>query len=226
MRAYEDAYKPVLTRRLPMVIRVDGRAFHTVTRGREKPFDREFAQAMLDTAEHLFRNVAGAALAYVQSDEISLLVRDDYELGTQPWFGKELPKVLSISAALASSFLALRLGRLVEFDARAFNLPPEEVTNYFIDRQSDATRNSILSLGQAHFSQKRLHGLSCDAVQDLLYTEHGINWNDVSVWQRRGATVLRRYGETIVDKDPPIFTQDREYVERRLRNDDEEPTDE
>jgi tRNA(His) guanylyltransferase len=108
------------------------------------------------------------------------------------------------------------------FDSRVFNLPREEVGNYFVWRQQDATRNSIQMVGQAHFSQKQLHGLSCDLIQEKLFQEKGINWNDTPTRFKRGACAVRETFEVegaersrwIIDDEPPIFAQDRAFIER------------
>ena len=99
------------------------------------------------------------------------------------------------------------------FDARAFNIPESEVCNYFIWRQQDATRNAIQMLGQAHFSHKELNGKSCNDIQDMLFTQCGINFNDMPVEFKRGVCACKNDSFRI-DENIPIFTQDREYIER------------
>ena len=116
------------------------------------------------------------------------------------------------------------------FDARVFNIPKEEVTNYFYWRQLDASRNSIQMVGQANFSHKELQHKSCNDIQDMLMTQKGINWNDFPTYQKRGICVVKEnYLEVtpestdsesirsrwIIDMDIPIFKGDgREYIER------------
>lgn len=244
MKEYENATRVVLPRRLPMIVRVDGKAFHTFTRGFEKPWDGWFVGAMHRVAVALCEEVEGCQLAYWQSDEISLLVRDDMGLQTQPWFGKGLQKVVSVAAGVASAAMTYELAArlfqadetvamhpappLPSFDARAFVLPPAEVVNYFIWRQQDAVRNSILGLGHAHFSVKEMHGLKTDKIQERLFAERGLNWNDTPTHLKRGACVRRVAFEVPgadgpavrhrweVDMETPTFTQDRGYIERHL----------
>ena len=106
------------------------------------------------------------------------------------------------------------------FDSRVFAIPKDEVNNYFIWRQQDATRNSIQMLGQANFSHKELHKCSCNMIQEKLFTEKGINFNDIPTTQKRGACIVKEQylvGEAtrtrwIVDKEIPIFTSDRDYI--------------
>jgi tRNA(His) 5'-end guanylyltransferase len=112
------------------------------------------------------------------------------------------------------------------FDDRCFNIPKEEVANLIYWRQLDATRNSIQMVGQANFSQKELHGKSCNKIQDMLMLEKGINWNDFPVYQKRGSCAIKQIKdisngegdyrtEWIIDKDIPIFKgEDRDYIER------------
>ena len=111
------------------------------------------------------------------------------------------------------------------FDCRCFNIPKEEVANYFYWRQLDATRNSIQMVGQANFSHKELQGKSCNAIQDMLHEQRGINWNDLPTYQKRGSCCIKT-GETvndvvrhkwIIDNDIPIFTGDgRQYIEKLI----------
>ena len=102
MKAYENISRVYLPRRLPVLIRVDGRAFHTFTRGFQKPFDAVLMNAMQQTAKRLCEEVIGCKLAYVQSDEISLLITNDDTLETQPWFGNNLQKLVSLTASIAT----------------------------------------------------------------------------------------------------------------------------
>jgi tRNA(His) 5'-end guanylyltransferase len=237
MKRYEAVWKTRLVPRLPMIVRADGKAFHTLTREMRRPFDEDFVEHMLAVAVALCREIDGAQVAYVQSDEISLLVRDDQTLGTQPWFDKELDKVVSITAGTASAEMSLRLGRPAIFDARAFILPPGEVTNYFIWRQQDATRNSVSMAAHAELARKLgakeaqelLHGKTWGQQQELLFAHCGINWNDYPAHLKRGACVVsgteerpgcdgpvaRRIWQT--DREIPVFTQHRGYIEGLLK---------
>lgn len=215
MKGYEDAFRIYLPKRLPLIIRVDGKAFHTLTRGLRKPFDPEFISAMLTTAHGLCDGIQNVKLAYWQSDEISLLITDYDKLTTQAPYDKNLQKLTSISASIATSNFTHAFGRDANFDSRAFILPKEEVCNYFLWRQQDATRNSINSVGQAHFSPKQLHGLNTDMVQELLFKEKGLNWNDLAPLEKRGACVVKNEaGEWDVDANIPIFSQDRNYINK------------
>jgi tRNA(His) guanylyltransferase len=196
MKQYEHVYRHTFPRRLPIVIRVDGRAFHSYLRGAAKPFDLAFIEDMGHVATALCEEISGAVFAYHQSDEISVLVQDWVGQNMEPWFAGELQKIVSLSAAIATSALGARRPGRPLFDARAFVLPNTvEVANYMLWRQRDATRNSISMAAQAHFSHKRLQGVSGNQMQEMLFTEHGVNWNDYPAECRRGQVVVKASGE-------------------------------
>jgi tRNA(His) guanylyltransferase len=195
-----------------MIVRVDGKAFHSYCRHADKPWDLGIVGAMKAVASALSKE-QGAKLAYVQSDEVSVLFTDYDSLTTDAWFDKNLQKLVSVSASIATRAFNLNAHNPTAiFDARAFVLPKEEVCNYFIWRQQDAVRNSIQSLAQANFSHKSLQNLSGPQLQEKLWQEKGINWNDCEVWQKRGLCVVK--GE--VDSSPPTFTEDRNYIEQHV----------
>ncbi|MFE7170734.1 tRNA(His) guanylyltransferase Thg1 family protein [Streptomyces sp. NPDC057616] len=208
MKRHEAAYRTVLPRRTYTVVRVDGRSFSSYLRGAEKPFDEAFMGDMDATAAALCAEITGTVFAYAQSDEISLLVTDFASAQTEPWFGGVAAKWLSVSASLATAVLnERRPGRRALFDARVFTLAdPVEVANYFLWRQRDAVRNSISMAAQAHFSHRRLDGVSTNGMQELLWSEAGVNWNDYPDGCKRGRVTVRRTGERPV-----------EYVDGRTR---------
>lgn len=206
MKRYEASYRSLLPRRTYTLLRVDIRAAHSYLRGAAKPFDEQFMADMNHVAEALCQEITGSVFAYTQSDEISVLVTDFNAEQTEPWFGGVVAKQLSISAALATAVLnERRPGHRALFDSRVFTLAdPVEVANYFLWRQRDAVRNSISMAAQAHFSHKRLHGVNSSGMQELLFTEAGVNWNDYPDGCKRGRITVRHVGERPV-----------EYVDRR-----------
>lgn len=252
MKTYENASKNYLVRRMPVIVRIDGKAFHTFTKGFKKPFDDILIETMWETAKFLCSNIQGCKMAYTQSDEISLLLTDYYTITTSAWFDNNIQKIVSVSASMAtlefnkafiktlnSSILnATSVDKIHEhsvyiekansalFDSRAFNIPKEDVCNYFIWRQQDATRNSIEMVGRRYFSARQLHDKNCDMVQDILFTEKGVNWNDYPTYKKRGSCILKEKHELeesgairsrwVVDQDIPIFTQDRGYIGKLL----------
>lgn len=195
MKRYERTYQHYLPRRSYTVMRLDGRAFHTYLRGAEKPFDMTFISEMNAMAQWLCVDIQGSQFAYVQSDEISILLTDFATTQTEPWVGGRVDKMVSLAAGQASAYLSrLRQNHpgLPKFDCRVFPLSdPVEVANYFIWRQKDAVRNSIQMVGQTYFSPKELHGKSTDEVQDMLLKEKGVNWNDTDPGCKRGRVVAR-----------------------------------
>lgn len=259
MKNYENAYRIYLPNRLPVIVRLDMRAGHTYTRNFCRPFDSRMHKAMVETAKALCAEVSGCKMAYTQSDEISLLVTNNDTIEMQPWFGNNLQKIVSLTAAKASIVFQQEMRYIVDcesircddedkyflhstyiahlnnvmFDSRAFILPEDEVTNYFIWRQQDATRNSIEMAARAHFSHKECDHKNCDKLQEMLL-QKGINWNDYEVWQKRGVCIKKIevempiiYGKDISnliskvvkrthwveDDNIPIFTENRAYIE-------------
>lgn len=191
MKAYEAATRTVLPRRTHTILRVDGRAFHSYCRGLERPYDAEFMGHMDRVAEALCKEVAGTVFSFTQSDEISLLVTDFQSEQSEPWFGGVVGKILSISASLATATLnGLRMaetGKVALFDARVFTISdPVDVAKYFIWRQRDTVKNSISMAAQAAFPHRELQGLHSGALQEKLFSERGINWNDYPAGFKRG----------------------------------------
>lgn len=218
MKKYEAATKTVLPPRNYSIIRVDIRAAHTLLRHAAKPFDYDFMADMDATAVALCAEVQGAVLGYVQSDEISVLVCDFTGPNSQPWFGGGVQKQVSIAAATTTAAFNARrpaevaTGRMATFDARVFTLPNAvEVANYFIWRECDAVRNSIAMAAQAKFSPRQLHGVNTGRMQEMLFAEHGINWNDYPDGAKRGRVVVKASGEREV-----TFTHKRTNEERTV----------
>lgn len=258
---YEQVPKTRLVRRTPVAIRIDGKAFHTFTRGFEKPFDEVLGKAMRETMKYLCENIQGCVLGYTQSDEITLILIDYKKLTSSAWFDYEVQKMCSIAASMAtmafnrafkkevnawfgeqtvpiSESVAQRYSLYMEkidkgamFDARVFNIPKEEVANLIYWRQLDATRNSIQMVGQANFSHSELQNKSCNQIQEMLFQERDINWNDFPTHLKRGACCIKEYialdEKTLrsywrVDTEIPIFKEeDRQYINKHILYDDE-----
>lgn len=211
---YENRTKQFLTRRIPTIIRLDGKAFHTYTKGLDKPFDIGLIEDMQETTKFLCKNIQGCKLGYTQSDEITLVLTDYDNLQTDAWFDYNVQKMTSVSAAMATAkFNQLRNKRILDsytsvelleakdellnhtklafFDSRVFQIPEkEEVVNSLIWRQQDAERNSIQMLAQSLYSQKQLHGKNTSILQDMCWKK-GQNWNDLGFEKKRGSLVLK-----------------------------------
>jgi len=217
---YENRARIFLPRRSPVIIRVDGKAFHTFTKGMIRPFDWGFMNAMNQTAITLIEEIQGSAFAFVQSDEISVLLCDYQKRDSDAWFDYNIQKMASVSAATATAAFIRAIPppdghRWPTFDARCFSIPDlVEVANYFIWRQKDAERNSLQMVAQSAFSHKELHGKSCSDLHEMLHTK-GMNWNSYTPREKRGGLVLR--GERGVQMhDCPIFTQEPELLRKLI----------
>lgn len=212
MKHYEHAHRTTLPTRTHTLIRVDGKAFGSYTKGLERPFDAGFVADMNTTAEALCEHITGVRLAFVQSDEISLLLTDFNTPTTQPWMGGTTAKVISLSAAIATAaFNRARdqrhmasgepgLPGFALFDSRAWTIDdPAEVINYFIWRQRDAIKNSISMAASTHFSHARLNNMTSTQRRDLLEIEAGIRWEtDYPTGCRQGRIVCRETREETV----------------------------
>ena len=257
---YEEVPKTRLVRRMPVAIRIDGKAFHTFTRGFKRPFDEVLGKSMRETMKYLCENIQGCVLGYTQSDEITLILVDYQNLNSCAWFDYEVQKVCSIASSMATmafnkfftknvnyfemthehdntineycTTLVNAAEKGAMFDARCFNIPKEEVCNLIYWRQLDATRNSIQMVGQANFSHKELQKKSCNMIQEMLFAEKGINWNDYPTYLKRGSCCIKTtiqnpnvdikdgvYPKSIwmIDLDIPIFKGDgRQYIDKLI----------
>lgn len=214
MKNYENSFRTHLPIRMPVIIRIDGKAFHTYTKKCKKPVDNGLVECMNDTAMFLCKNIQGCQLAYVQSDEISLLLNNYKELKTQAWFDNNIQKMVSVSASMAgviftmnsykiwgihdnaegTGFEGMGYDSLITkpafFDSRVFVLPKEEVVNYFIWRQDDAVRNSIQMLARTLYSHKECNNKNSPELQEMCHKK-GINWNNCPTPQKRGRCIVK-----------------------------------
>lgn len=189
----------------------------------KRPFDERLIEVMDNAAIALCKRISGAQIAYVQSDEISILVHNYKRLDSDPWFNAELQKIASVSASVAASSVSRAYDREALFDSRVWVLPEAEVCNYFHWRQQDATRNSLQMVTRAHYSHKEVNGRNSAWMHDALH-EKGINWNNLPIYQRRGRCVIRKpikrkgvaRSEWAVDREIPVFSKDRPYIETLL----------
>ena len=271
MKSYESVTRDYLIKRMPVIIRLDGKAFHSFTKGFVKPFDEILSTAMQDTMWYLCENIQNCVLGYTQSDEISLILVDYEKIDTESWFNNNIQKIVSISASMATVAFNIRFRRLVDtycnigeitdkeqspywskksllsgtpdgdykfglFDSRVFNIPKEEVNNYMIWRQQDATRNSIQSLAQTLYSQEELKGISNNDLQNKMFTEKDVNWNDLPEWNKRGCCCIKKpmfvkvHDEIhdtdrkqlisrmkwVIDMNIPIFSQNTKYINTKI----------
>lgn len=248
---YENRTRLFLPRRTYTIIRLDGKAFHTYTRGFKRPYDLGLMRVMDQTAQVLCEKIQNVKLAFVQSDEISLLLTDFETIHTDAWFGGNIQKIVSVSASIATAHFNLgmyldeeimaSMDKVAYFDSRTYTIPdPQEVANYFIWRQQDATRNSIQMGAQALYSQKELNKKNTSELQELMF-QKGINWDKYPVGFKRGRIILKEKVEEVKPTehfhnlrvegaveggtifrtrwgqfDPPVFTKEPEFLKTRI----------
>lgn len=224
---YEAIPKTRLMRRTPVALRLDGKAFHSFTRGFKRPFDEVLIKSMQQTMKYLCENIQGCVLGYHQSDEITLILLDYQTFDTDAWFDYEVQKMCSIAASMATMafnrafaeevdkycgdphnsgiqanrYIAAKLQGAM-FDCRCFNIPKEEVTNLIYWRQLDASRNSVQMVGQAYFSHNELQEKTCSDIQDMLMEKYSINWNDFPIHQKRGSCCIKERTEEEITSTP------------------------
>ena len=219
---YEFVYRMFLPRRMPIILRLDGRAFHSYVKGLNRPWDERLEEVMNLTAIKLCEEIQGAQICYAQSDELTILIHNYKKLNSEAWFGNNLQKMVSVAAGTASAWFTYYSARIwapypmhsvlptheiVEgllkpavFDCRAFVVPESEVNDNFLWRQQDATRNSISMLAQSLFSHSELQGKSSDEMQEMTFAK-GHNWNDLPTRKKRGRCIrkVERNVSTIID---------------------------
>lgn len=226
MKMYESASRTQLPRRMPLILRIDGRAFHTYTRGLAKPFDSNLMAAMNATAVSVCSEVQGAQLGYVQSDEISVLVHNYKRFSSSAWFDNSIQKMVSVAAGIASAAFTVQSSsvfgtvRPAVFDARVFALPEAEVCNYFIWRQQDTIRNGVQMMARAKFSHSACENQSVPQLVGML-RDAGVEWDDADWACRYGrATTYSVFGgyehPRWHTEQAPLFTGDRDFVNNLL----------
>ena len=271
IKEYESNTQTKLIKKLPVIIRLDGRSFSKYTNGFTKPFDIELSYILQDVALELRKEIENAKFIYSQSDEISILLTDwdkskPNEGGRiDTWYDYRIQKIVSVASAIATAKfneyvykLAEKYEELAEdklyvidnrivgtdnveyykerakllkrklfkatFDSRVFNLPTDEVVNYFIYRQQDALRNSISSLARKYYSTKQLVGVNNPTKIQMLETDYGVVFDrDITQLQKLGFTVITNLKakennkeKFEIDTNIPIFKDNRDYIERYL----------
>ncbi|MFR2774811.1 MAG: tRNA(His) guanylyltransferase Thg1 family protein [Anaerostipes sp.] len=239
MKRYELASKQFLTQRTPVIIRIDGKNFHTFTKGFDEPFDNIFLSAMRDTMKYLCENIEGCVFGYTQSDEITLVLVDYQTIKTQSWFGYNVQKLCSVTAGMTTMMFNETMFRIVAnnfdtylmntpyfveknicgyrgiktgvFDARCFNIPKEDVCNNLIWRQKDCIRNSISRVAHSYFSNKELYKKTQSEMEEMLLKNAGINWNDYPVDLKYGVCCYREECD-VVNKDDGAIIKRNKYI--------------
>lgn len=246
MKDYEEIFRHSLPGRMPVILRLDGKNFSNYTKACQKPYDAKFSEVMAETASYLCQNIQGARLAYVGSDEISILLINYRDLNTDSWFGNNIQKMTSVAASMAGGFFSVNSWQIfmpenkhhkmdylepAVFDCRAFVLPKEEVCNYFINRQQSVSRNSLSMLAQSLYSHKEIYKKNSSELHELIYQKDR-NWNDCPTTFKRGCCLVKEnyfIEDTFVAENPltersrwvinheiPIFTADRSLIENEV----------
>ena len=170
MKKYENISRNYLTRKLPVIIRIDGKAFHSFTRGFKRPFDDILVKSMQDTMRFLCENIQGCVLGYTQSDEITLVLVDYQDKDSCAWFDNNIQKMASVSASMATmafnQYFAIHYYELEENMFEAWNVTDKEM------QYTDTLR-------------KRLHTAMFDSRVFTLPKEEVVN---CLIWRQQDAT--------------------------------------
>lgn len=229
MKKYEAVTDFKLPIKLPVILRLDGNSFSKFTKqmGFKKPFDEDFADAMWEATKSVLKYCSGAQVAYVQSDEITVLLRNDQTPDTDAFLANRLEKICSLVASTASVTFCNYLNKnwveyhknslnncnldegfiSAAFDLRVFVVPPSEVNNAFLWRQQDAFKNCVSSvawygLGEKYgkkTAQKMLNELSTNQRQEIIFQELGMNMNDYPTKYKRGVCIYRENVEVPIE---------------------------
>lgn len=222
MKRYESAGEQVLPSRIPVIIRLDGNSFSNLTnRNFEKPFDRRFEEAMNQAAISVMHYCSGSQIAYVQSDEITVLLRNDQTDHTDPFLANRTQKLSSLTAAKASVAFNKSLENETEavFDSRVFVVPKSDVINNFLWRQLDAFKNCVSStayyglkekFGRKN-AQRLLHGKSTDQRKEIIFKKLGVSVKDIPTHRKRGRCIFNETREVSLSE-----SMDSEKLERLI----------
>lgn len=223
MKTYEGIEaNRVLIPGIPVCVRLDGRSFHTFTKGLDRPFDKNMSSMMIETTKQLVQE-SKANIGYTQSDEITLIFipKENEQIN---FFNGRIQKLTSVLSSLASakfnemkSKLMPEKKQLAVFDCRVWNVPSiEEAINCLIWREMDATKNSISMAASSFYSPKQLIKINSKKKMDLLM-DKGINWNDYPIHFKRGSYVQRKNFERTLSPEE-IEKLPKEYKKRNDNN--------
>jgi tRNA(His) 5'-end guanylyltransferase len=213
---YEDALRFVLPRRAYVIVRIDGRGFHTFTKTMERPYSRPLADALDCAAIALCQEMIGCRFAYGQSDEYSFLLTDFEKENAPLWFDGNVQKIVSVSASLFTAHFnrAFSGDWIAAFDSRVLVISQRsEAAKYFLWRQLDASANSLNMLASAHYSHADLVGKSNAEKHEMLFAK-GVNWAKQTADFKRGRVVRRDVDGKAweLDLSIPVFSRDTSYL--------------
>lgn len=197
MKDYEDNSR--FMRYLPIIARIDGKRFSKFTKGLDRPYDEGLICLMRAVTKHLIQET-NACIGYAQSDEITLVIYNEDYQAELPYGGKVQKMVSVLASSATAKFNSLRPkylpgfkeDTLAMFDCRCFQVPnKQEAVNNLLWREQDASRNSVSMLARHYMSHKQMMNKSSARLQEILWQEHGVNYNDYPAHFKRG-TFLRR----------------------------------
>jgi tRNA(His) guanylyltransferase len=196
-------------RGLPLLARLDGRAFHTFTRGMRRPYEPGMSMAMIETTRFLVQEMT-ALVGYTQSDEITLAWFESSQSASDYAFDGRFQKLASVLAGMASArfcrlvveHLPGKVNETPHFDCRVWQVPTlEDAADVFVWREDDATKNSITMAAAAYYADRELDGKNSSVKQEMLW-QKGVNWNDFPGFFKRGTYLQRRtYERTLSDEE-------------------------
>ena len=199
--------------RLPIVVRLDGKAFTTFTQGMDKPFDHYLATCMNWVTKYLCE-YTNSKIGYTQSDEITLILYSQ-DFKTKVFFDGKIQKIISVLASVCSvkfnefvqQLIPEHKHKMPVFDCRAFTVPNKvEACNVLLWREQDATRNSIQNLARSVFSDKQCFKKNTKILQEMLFQKSNVNWNSYPARFKRGQYVQR------VTKNIPFTSEEIERL--------------
>jgi tRNA(His) guanylyltransferase len=191
---------------LPAIARLDGKSFHTWTEGLDRPFDKRLIKIMQDVTKVLVEQT-GALIGYTQSDEISLVFYSN-EISRQLYFDGNIQKLVSVLASIAAvnfnnlaNSLWVKAKTPALFDCRVWNVPNKvEAANALLWREQDAAKNSVSMAARALFDHKDLMNKSGPEMQEMMFSQHKVNWNDYPACCKRGTFIQPR--KVLMELDP------------------------
>ena len=256
MKNYENVTRQYLIPKQPVIVRIDGRHFHSYVKQPwvKAPFDRNIILAFQSAAVKVCEEISNVQFAFHQSDEVSFFLKDYKSIEDQMIFKGNIQKIASIFASKFSNHFNSIISRLVreeynnefsvsfgEFDARVWNIPKEEVINYFVWRQRDWEKNSVTAYAIKLFSHEEVNLLHTNEKKEKIKTI-GKDWDKLETFLKRGSafkkviieqkikelpeaaikqhvkmnlmpedTVERK--KWVVDANPPRFEELKDYIE-------------
>lgn len=191
---HEDTTRFFLEKKNYHILRLDGKAFHTYTKGCKRPYDEDLMSHMDEVAKKLCAQIQGAKFAYTQSDEITIVFTDFDTPETHLWFDGNIQKIASVSASMATAYfnqMRTDYPAIAFFDSRVFSISYQpEVFNVFIWRQLDAIKNSVQMQAHHYFGHKECENRHTGMLKEKL-AENGTPWDKSPEGFQRGRMIFK-----------------------------------